>query len=208
MTEGLLLLVRFHLAVHRWFAPPDLAKLLCQGALGMDHLLADRERFLEDLEREWQELNPHSFPGEPLLEPVHPARPIFRVNLRPARRIGIDLVALGTVLADQPLRAGTWDELGELWTGTVRLARDGCLPLGVGELVAQGREMMRTRRPPHHSPRYRVLNLPAYCLIRNPDLSPPRPGRGGKTSGGQAGPRQPGPGHASGHPVHSTWIVV
>ena len=133
----------------------------------MDHLLADRGRFLEELEREWQELDPDPFPGEPLLEPVHPARPVFRVNLRPARRMGIDPAELGTALAHQPLRGGTWDELQELWTGTVRLAREGHLPFAPEELRAQGWELRRTRRPPRHSPRYRALNLPAYRLIHD-----------------------------------------
>lgn len=168
MREGLLPLVRFHLAVHPGLPPPDLVNLLYQGTLGMDHLLADRERFLGELEREWGKLGPGSLPGEPLLEPVHPTRLVVRVNLRPARRLGIELAALGMALADQPPRAGTWDELEELWAGAVSLAREGRLPLPPGELVARGRAMMRTRRPPHHSPRYRALNLPAYRLIHDP----------------------------------------
>ncbi len=170
-TGWLLSLVRFHLELHPGFGPADLAKLLYQGALGMDHLLTDRERFAEEFQREWQQLDPDFFPGEPLLEPVHPARPVFRVNLRPARRRGIDVAVLGTALADQPLRGGTWDELEELWAGVVRLAKEGRLPFTPAELQSQEAQLAETGHPPRHSPHYRALNLPAYRLIH--DLEQP-----------------------------------
>jgi len=156
-----------HVRNHPEFAMEDLAKLLYQGALGMDHLLADRDTFLADFSREWEALDSLAFPGEPLLEPVPPDGRVARLNLRPAKAAGISLTMLGPMLADQPRRHGSWAEFMGLWGAAVTLARDGRIPFPPDELVARGNALESGRQPPGHSPLYREINRPAYRLLHD-----------------------------------------
>lgn len=156
-----------HVRNHPGFAGEDLAKLLYQAALGMDHLLEDRDAFLAELSREWEALDPQAFAGEPLLEPVHPDGRVARLNLRPAKAAGMSLAVLGPILADQPRRHGSWEEFRCLWGAAVSLAREGRIPFPPDELIAGGSAIEARGHPPGHSPRYRELNRPAYRLIHD-----------------------------------------
>ncbi|MFH1609324.1 MAG: hypothetical protein ABID40_01675 [Candidatus Bipolaricaulota bacterium] len=133
----------------------------------MDHLLGDRDTFLADFSREWEALDPRAFPGEPLLEPVHPDGRVARLNLRPAKAAGMSLAVLGPMLADQPWRHGSWAEFRGLWGAAVTLAREGRIPFFPDTLVAQGKAIETRGHPPGHSPRYREVNRPAYRLIHD-----------------------------------------
>lgn len=165
-------LIRRHLDLHPGFGPPDLGKLLYQGVLGMDHLLADRGRFLAGLAQEWDDLDPEASVDEPLLESVHPTGRVARLNLRPAKRAGLSLAALGPALADQPPKNGDWEEFWALWAAVIRLSQAGRLPFSGDELVRVGEEIKAERGSPGHSPRYRKANRPAYRLIH--DIADPR----------------------------------
>jgi len=157
-----------HTQAHAGFGVEDLAKLLYQGVMGMDHLLEDRERFIEGLRQEWETLAPAR--GEALCEPVHPFDPIVRLNLRPVKAAGVHLMELGPLLADQPRREGRISELWALWEEAVALAGAGKIPFRVDELARWG-EILRARgHAPGHSLRYRELNRPAYRLIH--DVTP------------------------------------
>jgi len=156
-----------HVRNHPGFAVEDLAKLLYQGVMGMDHLLANRERFLEGLRQEWETLDPADLPRETLLEPVHPTLPIARLNLRRAKVAGMSLAMLGPMLADQPRRHGSWAEFMDLWGASVTLARDGRIPFPADALVAHGKTIEAWGHPPGHSPRYREINRPAYRLLHD-----------------------------------------
>lgn len=160
-------LIWSHVQAHPGFAADDLAKLLFQGAMGMDHLLADRTRFLAGLRQEWGTVDPAEFPREKLLEPVHPTHPIARLNLRPAKAAGLSLDLLGPLLADQPRRGGSRAAFREIWEAAVGLADHGKIPFSPGELADVARAVEARGHPPGHSSRYEELNRPAYRLIHD-----------------------------------------
>jgi hypothetical protein len=156
-----------HVQAHPGFAADDLAKLLYQGVMGMDHLLGDRERFLAGLRQEWETLDPAELPRETIVEPVHPTRPIARLNLRPAKAAGLSLDVLGPLLADQPRRHGIWAEFREIWDAAVALARQGRIPFVPGELSDLIPMLEAHGHPPGHSARYQEMNRPAYRLVHD-----------------------------------------
>lgn len=156
-----------HLRRYPGLEAQDLAKLLYQGAMGMDHLLRDRERFLAELAREWAHLDPVPLPGEVVVEPIHPRDPVVRVHLRPLKAAGVDPKELGLLLASQPLRRGRVEDLAALWEEALALARAGKIPVSEAELAPWGARMLSGREPPPHSPRYRELHRPAYRLLHN-----------------------------------------
>lgn len=145
----------------------DLAKLLYQGVMGMDHLLGDRERFLNGLRQEWERLDLVALPEEALLELVHTTDPVARLNLRPIKAAGLSLSEVGTLLADQPLKRGRRGELLALWEEAMALARAGRIPFRADELAALGEALRAGGHPPGHSVRYRELNRPAYRLAHD-----------------------------------------
>ncbi|QAA77154.1 MAG: hypothetical protein BIP78_1388 [Candidatus Bipolaricaulis sibiricus] len=167
MREDLLSLVRLHLKLHPGFGSADLAKLLYQGVMGMDHLLGDRERFIRALEEEWEGLGPVALAGEVLLEPVHPVDPIARLNLRPAKGAGLCLADLAPLFADQPPRGGRLEDLLTLWNEASALAREGRIPFREAELDRWGEVLRSGKHLPGHSAQYRELNRPAYRLVHN-----------------------------------------
>ncbi len=158
-------LIAGHVERHPGFGPEDLAKLLYQGVMGMDHLLADRERFVAALREEWIALDPAS--EENLVEPVHPSDLVARLNLRPAKAAGVPLVELAPLLADQPRRGGRLEDCLALWEEASALARAGRIPFQVEELELWGEALRSGAHPPGHSPAYRKLNRPAYRLVHN-----------------------------------------
>lgn len=160
-------LIHDHLRRHAGVAAADLAKLLYQGVMGMDHLLRERETFLADLGREWETLDPAPLPGEALVEPVHPAGEVVRLNLRPLKATGASLAEVGAFLSRQPLRQGDLAEFRERWEDAVALARGGQIPFAWDELVSVGQAVLARGHPPGHSAQYRRLNRPAYRLIHD-----------------------------------------
>lgn len=160
-------LIHEHLRRHAGFGAEDLAKLLYQGVMGMDHLLGDRERFLWDLQREWESLKPVSPLGEVRLERAHPSDPVARLNLRPLKVAGGTLGEIGPLLADQPLKRGEIAEFQRLWSEAVELAWKGQIPFAPGDLAALGEATLSSGHPPGHSQRYRELDQPSYRLIHN-----------------------------------------
>lgn len=160
-------LIREHLRRHAGFGAEDLAKLLYQGVMGMDHLLADRERFLEELRREWESLEPVSLPDDVALERIHPSGPIARLNLRPLKAAGASLGEVGRLLADQPPKRGEITEFQWLWSEAVELARERRIPFALGDLAALSEATLTSGHPPGHSQRYRELDQPSYRLIHN-----------------------------------------
>lgn len=160
-------LIGEHLRRHPAFGAEDLAKLLYQGVMGMDHLLADRDRFLAELRREWEALDPVLLPREVLLEPVHPTAPIARLNLRPVKAAGVSVDDLGPLLVDQLPKRGDPAELRALWAEVVALAQTGRIPFSADDLERLGATLAAGGPPPGHSRQYRDLNRPAYRLVHD-----------------------------------------
>lgn len=160
-------LIREHLRRHVGLGAQDLAKLLYQGVMGMDHLLTDRERFLEGLRREWESLERVSLPDEVALERIHPSGPTARLNLRPLKAAGASLGEVSRLLADQPPKRGEIAEFRRLWSEAVELAREGRIPFAPEDLAALGEATLSSGHPPGHSQRYRELDQPSYRLIHD-----------------------------------------
>jgi len=160
-------LIQDHLRRYPGFGPEDLAKLLYQGVMGMDHLLGDRERFLKELWREWESLEPVSLTGEVPLERIHPSGPTARLNLRPLKAAGVALAEIGPLLADQPSQKGELAELRRLWDEVLALAHSGRMPFTSGELCPLSEAILAGGHLPGHSIRYRELNRPAYRLVHD-----------------------------------------
>ncbi|MCR4392591.1 MAG: hypothetical protein NUV94_07540 [Candidatus Acetothermia bacterium] len=167
MRQALETLVNLHVRRYPGFGAQDLAKLLYQGALGMDHLLGDPARFLAALRKEWETLEPIPPPAEPLLEPVDPRGRTHRVNLRPAKAAGIELTELGTLLVNQPRKEGRFVEFERWWWMVVELAEAGRIAVPPPDLRALAGCFRPDGPPPDHSPRYRQLHRPAYRLVHD-----------------------------------------
>lgn len=166
MPSAVETMIRTHLRLYPELEAADLAKLIWQGALGMDHLLGDEAAFVAELAREWEALDSDSLPGEPLWVRVHPTDPVVRLHLRPLKAAGLDPHAVGRALARQPRRGGSVGEFCSLWEGVLALAADGRLPFSPGELADVGRRVLQGG-PPAHSSRYRERYRPAYRLVHD-----------------------------------------
>lgn len=116
-------------------------------------------------------MDPSEFPDEPLLEPVDPLGRTYRLNLRPAKRRGVDPLALAHFLLEQPRKGGDEGIFWEWWSGAVQLAEEGRIPFPPGKLKGYGRFLRETGIVPHHSRDYRKLNKPHYRLVN--DLEDP-----------------------------------
>lgn len=160
-------LIQEHVQRYSGFGPEDLAKLLYQSVMGMDHLLRDRARFIDELGREWEMLASIPQGEEALLDPVHPSDPIVRLNLRPTKAAGVSLTDLGALLAGQRRRSGRISDLLALWGDAVELARGGRIPFGVDDLKILGEILRAGNHPPGHSARYREIHQPAYRLLHD-----------------------------------------
>ena len=165
VEEELLRLVRWHGARYPHMGPEDWAKLLYQGVMGMDHLLADRPRFLEAFFQEWDKLG-EPLGGEPLFDPVSLDWRTVRVHLRGAKARGWDAQTLAEKLAAQPLKQGQLPELLGLWDEVLALARAGRLPFPEQSLATLGTRIQQGHVP-RHSPEFQTLYRPAYRLVHD-----------------------------------------
>ena len=167
MKRALLGLIQLHLGRHPGFGLEDLAKLVYQGVFGADHLLAERERFVREFLREWECVEERLFPQEPLFESVDPLDRTYRLNLRPAKRKGVDPVALAQTLLSQPQKGGDPAEFERRWELVVELAEEGAIPFSPEALRAHGTLLSETGLVPHHSRAYRRHNRPHYRLVND-----------------------------------------
>jgi hypothetical protein len=147
----------------------DLAKLLYQAALGGDHLLDDRDRYLAELAAEWQGLEGLQPRAEPPLQVISPGGGVFRAHLLALRSTGCDSGALFQLLAGQPMLRGSLGEYDRLHREAAELARAGAIPFSPRRLA----DSRADHGPPSHSPlygpcSYRVVNHPetAMALLR------------------------------------------
>ncbi|NOX44716.1 MAG: hypothetical protein GXO72_03115 [Caldiserica bacterium] len=167
MKGELLGLIELHRRVHPAFGVEDLAKLVYQGVFGADHLLSDPDRFAREFLEEWRWAEGRDFPDEPLFEPVDPRGRIYRLNLRPAKRRGVDPEALLDVLLSQPRRGADPAEFWERWRIVVELAAEGAIPFHPDRLRGYGEMLAETGIVPRHSVAYRRANRPRYRLIND-----------------------------------------
>ncbi len=164
--EDLLALLRQHLEWYPRMQVRDAYKLIYQGAMGPEHMVATKQEFARRLEAEFDSLQPAAH--ERLLETVRYDRSLFRLNLRPfkAREKTIDrLVPL--LLQTSRQVHGSIRELIETWTIFEQLAeqnQQGLFPFE--EVNKFSRRIARQGYPTvHHSQVYRREYQPAYRLV-------------------------------------------
>ncbi len=162
--DQLVRIVDWHLQRHPAFGPEDLVKLCYQAVLGMDHLLADRDRFARDFTDEWQALETPA-KKEPLLEPIRVEPPMARLNLRAAKQSGFALSAVLDALVVQSPVGGSMRELLDVRRDSLRWARSGKLPFSEEVLTQCWRKA--GDGPLSHSVAYRLSRQPAYRLVHD-----------------------------------------
>lgn len=165
-------LIDEHLARYPAMEPVDVYKLLYQGVLGPEHLIASPEAFAARLRAEY-DAQPSDETG-PLWEPVRPDGMLGRVNLRPFKGLGGDVKRLIAACLETAGRAwGTPAELQAAWAAFAELCRAGrwaTFPLD--SVLALSERLAAEGYPPiHHSTAYRQAYRPAYRLVaRRPEL--------------------------------------
>jgi len=143
----------------------DVYKLLYQGILGLEHLVASPEDFAARLRAEYEGVSADN--TEPLWEAVRPDGTLGRLNLRPFRAREGDVEQLtAACLRTAGQVWGTLDELRAAWATFVELCRAGQWPDFLPEVLAFSAWIEDGGYPvAHHSPRYREANRPAYRLV-------------------------------------------
>ncbi|MGB9722741.1 MAG: hypothetical protein ACP5OO_03965 [Chloroflexia bacterium] len=158
-------LIAGHLARHRAMAPCDVYKLLYQGVLGPEHLVASAD-FDDRLRAEYAALPAEA--NEPLWEEVRPDGELGRINLRPFKARGGDLERLLAACRKTAGQIwGTVEELREVWARFVEQCQSGLweeFPLPEVRALAAWLEEQGYPAV-HHSPAYRAANRPAYRLL-------------------------------------------
>ena len=165
-------LIDGHLARHPAMEPRDVYKLLYQGVLGPEHLVASPEDFAARLRTEY-EVAP-SCAAEPLWEPVRPDGALVRLNLRPFKSRGGDMEQLISACLRTAEQAwGTPEELRAVWATFVELCRvERWEVFPLPEVLAFSAWLKEHGYPPvHHSTGYRKASTPAYRLVCSKFLS-------------------------------------
>jgi hypothetical protein len=146
--------------------PRDVYKLLYQGILGLEHLVASPEDFATRLRAEHKAVSPDD--AELLWEAIRPDRTLGRLNLRPfkAQRGDVELLT-AACLRTAGRVWGTPDELRAAWATFADLCRAGQWPAFSLPKVLAFSAWIEDRGYPaaHHSPRYRETYRPAYRLV-------------------------------------------
>ena len=158
-------LIDEHLARYPAMEPVDVYKLLYQGVLGPEHLIASPEAFAARLRAEY-DAQP-SDETEPLWEPVRPDGALGRVNLRPFKAGGGDVERLIAACLETAGRAwGRPAELQAAWAAFVELCQSGrWQAFSLVGILALSEQLSAEGYPPlHHSSAYRQAYRPAYRL--------------------------------------------
>src|SRR4030042_1109453 len=117
-------LIGDHVTRYPAMEPADIYKLLYQGVLGPEHLIASPEAFAARLRVEYGTVPPDE--AELLWEAVRPDGALGRVNLRPFKAGGGDVERLIDACLETAGRTwGTPAELRAAWATFVELYRAG-----------------------------------------------------------------------------------
>ncbi len=146
--------------------PRDAYKLLYQGLLGSEHLIASPESFTLWLVEELDALE--SGESDPLWESIRPDGSLGRVNLRPYKaRSGDPLDLVVACLETARRKWGTLDELVAAWDLVVESNHSTVwASWDLAELTAVTRLVQANNYPAlHHSQSYQDAYQPAYRLV-------------------------------------------
>ncbi len=165
-SEDLLILIRQHLEWYPRLQVRDAYKLIYQGAMGPEHMVATQQEFARRLELEFDSLPPVLH--ERLLEAVRPDQTLFRLNLRPFKAYENTIDRLVPLLLQTSRQVhGSLRELITTWTTFEQIAeQDQAGPFPLEEVIKFSHRLAREGYPSvHHSQVYRREYQPAYRLI-------------------------------------------
>jgi hypothetical protein len=164
--SGLLNLLRQHLAWYPLMQARDAYKLIYQGSMGPEHMIATRQEFARRLEAEFAFLTPA--PQDRLFEPVRQDQSLLRMNLRPYKALGQSMSRLVPLfLETSRLTHGSMVELVQSWVIFTKLCERGeAVPFELHEVQRFSQWLEEQGYPTvHHSQVYRHAYQPAYRLI-------------------------------------------
>ena len=164
--ESLLELLKLHLGWYPLMEPRDVYKLLYQGVMGSEHLLASQLEFIRYLRSEFEPLK--TDPGQILFEPIRTDGKLFRVNLRSykSRWLGLDSL-FSPLIETAQLITGTQGELRMVWQDFIQLCTNGQFvnfKLDTLQQFSCWLEQIEFSAV-HHSEVYEHNYQPAYRLI-------------------------------------------
>jgi len=134
----------------------DEFKLIFQALYGAEHMLADEEKALQDLIAEWDKLSESS--DEPFAERISPFGDLYRVNLRPAKELGIKPESIFKAVKRSAFSASEGlDTRKEKLKALLRTAGFNTEDI--------------PDKPLRHSQSYKQQNNPAYRLVKAEEIS-------------------------------------
>ncbi|HTP09338.1 MAG TPA: hypothetical protein VMP08_13875 [Anaerolineae bacterium] len=157
--------IDIHLARRPLLEPRDVYKLLYQGILGPEHLIASPQDFEARLVSEVEEIA--AADDEPLWESIRPDGALGRLNLRPYKARRGDMRTLNAAcLKTAEYAWGSKDSLRAVWTDFAAACRSGRWPLSWLEIQHLTKWLVEQDFPAvHHTQTYRQEYAPAYRLL-------------------------------------------
>ena len=159
-------LIQQHLGWYPLMELPDVYKLLYQGVMGPEHMVATQQEFSRRLIAEF-EIQPLGDTHQ-VLEVIHPDHILFRLNLRPykVQHSSIDSL-IPAMLATTKSIVGTLDDLESVWLDFTNSCKRGDMAnFPSPQLDEFSRRLKQQGYPPfHHSEAYAKEYQPAYRLI-------------------------------------------
>jgi len=165
-------LIEDQMARHPSMDARDVYKLLYQGVMGPEHLIASAEGFTACLQEEYDLLPAGGV--EPLWEAIRPDGRLGRVNLRPYKAQGRDLSWLvGACLETARRPWGTVEELRVVWAWFSEACHGGRWGQFPASEVRTFTVWLEEHGYPavHHSAGYMEAERPAYRLLAGDLLS-------------------------------------
>ncbi len=163
---SLLKLIEQHLTWYPLMEPRDVYKLLYQGVMGSEHLIASPDEYRNTLEEEFAGLQ--ADPNEILLEPIRTDGLLYRINLRPYKSHSETLEGLiPALLASAREVTGSREELKATWEAFTLLCRGEKITIYQPHMIEEFSHWLEQLGYPavHHSLAYNLAYRPAYRLI-------------------------------------------
>ncbi len=158
-------LIERHQKEKKQFEIRDAYKLIYQSILGVAHILDDREKAKNYLQREIADID--SIDSEPLIENISISGDVVRLNLRPYKFHYGDVDSLfAAMLRSAETIQGTKADFLKQWKKFKQAVEKGKLKFDVQQLHEFDEEVKRADFPAvHHSQAYREANQPAYRVL-------------------------------------------
>ena len=144
----------------------DLHKLVYQACFGGDHLLRNRDAFMDGFAMEWDRLT-NDASQETALQPIHPSGRVARIHLGPCKAMGLSHHELSQFLLSQPFRSGHREAYEWAWTTVLHSARSGEIAFSYDQLT----RIRLSDEITHHSPDYGPA---AYRIVNDLSHGPTR----------------------------------